>query len=58
MLLVVQKGIRGGTCHAINQYAKGNNKNMKDYDKMKDLIRPIRFWSSFHKNMNIIHKLL
>ena len=33
MLLVVQKGIREGTCHAILQYSKTNNKYMKDYDK-------------------------
>ena len=30
------KGIRGGTCHAIHQYAKANNKYMKDYDKNKE----------------------
>ena len=33
MLLMVQKGIRGGICHSIYQYAKANNKYMKDYDK-------------------------
>ena len=33
MLLMVEKGIRGGICHAIHQYAKANNKYMKDYDK-------------------------
>ena len=26
LLLMVEKGIRGGTCHAIHQYAKANNK--------------------------------
>ena len=36
MLLMVEKGIRGGTCHAIHQYAKANNKYMKDYDKNKE----------------------
>ena len=35
-LLMVQKGIRGGICHSTYQYAKTNNKYMKDYDKMKD----------------------
>ena len=35
MLLMVEKGKRGGTCNAINQYAKANNKYMKDYDKNK-----------------------
>ena len=33
MLLMGEKGIRGGICHAIHQYAKANNKYMKDYDK-------------------------
>ena len=33
MLLMVEKGIRGGICHAIHKYAKANNKNMKNCDK-------------------------
>ena len=28
MLLMVEKGIRGGMCHAIHKYAKANNKYM------------------------------
>ena len=36
MLLMVEKGIRGGICYAIHQYAKANNKYMKDYDKIKE----------------------
>ena len=31
MLLMVEKCIRGGICHALYQYAKANNKYMKDY---------------------------
>ena len=33
MLLMVEKGIRGGICHLIHPYAKANNKYMKDFDK-------------------------
>ena len=36
MLLMVEKGIRGGICNAIRQYKKANNKYMKDYDKNKE----------------------
>ena len=32
MLLMVEKGIRGGICHAIHRYAKANNQYMKNYD--------------------------
>ena len=32
-LLMVEKGIRDGMCHAIHRYAKANNKYMKNYDK-------------------------
>ena len=38
MLIMVEKGIRGGMCHSIYRYAKVNKKYMKDYDKNKDLI--------------------
>ena len=30
MLLMVEKGIRGGICHTIHQYAKAKNIYMKD----------------------------
>ena len=33
MLLMVEKGIPGGICHAIHRYANANNKYMKNYDK-------------------------
>ena len=36
MLLMVEKGIRGGMCHAIHRYAEANNKYMKNYDKNKE----------------------
>ena len=35
MLLIVEEGIRGGICHAIQRYAHANNKYMKDYNKKK-----------------------
>ena len=37
MLLMVEKGIKGGICHTIHRYAKANKKYMKDYDKNKKL---------------------
>ena len=36
MLLMVEKGIRGGICNTIRRYAKANNKYMKDYVKNKE----------------------
>ena len=36
MLLMVEKGVRGGICHAIHRYAKADNKYMKDYNKDKE----------------------
>ena len=36
LLLMVEKDIRGGICHAIYQYAKANNKYMKNYDKNRE----------------------
>ena len=36
MLLMVEKGIRGGICHAVHRNAKANKKYMKNYDKNKE----------------------
>ena len=33
MLLMVEKGIKGGICHAMHRYGKENNKYMKNYNK-------------------------
>ena len=32
MLLMIEKGIRGGLCHSVYRHAKTNNKYMKIYD--------------------------
>ena len=43
MLLIVEKGIKGGICHSIYSYANANNKYMKDYDKNKESSY-IQYW--------------
>ena len=35
MVLMVEEGIRGGICHAMQRYAKAKNKYMKDYGRKK-----------------------
>ena len=37
MLFMVEKSIIGGICQSIYLYEKAHNKNMKDYDKNKEL---------------------
>ena len=36
MLLMEEKEIRRGMCHALHRYSKANNKYMKNYDKNKE----------------------
>ena len=36
MLMMVEKGIGGGICHAIHRYSKASNKYMKNFDKSKE----------------------
>ena len=36
MLLMVEKGVRVGICHATHRYAKANSKYMKNYDENND----------------------
>ena len=34
---MVQEGVRGGICHSIHQYAKENNKYLKNYNNNEEL---------------------
>ena len=43
MLLMVEKGIRGGICHSIYWYVKANTKYIKDYNKNKELSY-LQYW--------------
>ena len=36
MLLIVEKGFRGGIYHSVHRYAKANNKYMKNCDKGRE----------------------
>ena len=36
MLLMAEEGVRGGICHSIHQYAKANNKYMKNYNNNEE----------------------
>ena len=47
MLLMVEKRIRGGICHASYRHAKADNKYMKNYNKNKE--------SSYHKYWDVIN---
>ena len=35
MLLMVEKGIKGGICNVVHRYAKANNKYKDDYNENK-----------------------
>ena len=37
MLLMIEKGIRGGICHAIHRCVKANDKYMIYYDENKEI---------------------
>ena len=44
MLIMVEKGRRGGICQSIYKYSKGNNKYMKDYYKNKETCY-LQYWN-------------
>ena len=43
MLLMVEKSITGGICHSKSQYAKEDNKYIKDYNKNKEMLY-LQYW--------------
>ena len=43
MLLMAEKGVRGGICHSIYRYAKANNRYMKYCDKNKESLY-LQYW--------------
>ena len=45
MLLIIEKGIRGGICHCIYWYAKANNKYMKDYNDKNNESSYLNYWN-------------
>ena len=50
ILLMVEKGNRGGICHSIYQYpGANNNKYMKDYGKNKKWSN-IQYWDAYMGN--------
>ena len=51
MLLMVEKGIRGGICHSIYRYGKANSKYMKDFDKNKINIGMLIIYIIYYFNL-------
>ena len=55
ILLVVEKGIRGGIRHAIYQYVKTNNNYMKKYNKNK-IYSYLKYWDVNNLfNVNVLN---
>ena len=52
---MVEKGIRGGICHAIQRYGKANSKYMTYYDKNKEssYIEYLKFNEDFIKKASL-----
>ena len=51
MLSIVEKVIRGGICHKIHQYAKANDKYMKNHDENKELSNKVRHRTMSDENL-------
>ena len=56
MLLMDERGIRGGICHAIHRYGKANNEYIKNYNKCLESTFPMYLdannlygWGMFQK---------
>ena len=43
MLVMVENSIIGGMCHTIYRYAKAKNKNLQNYDKIKEP-SDLKYW--------------
>ena len=54
MLLMLEKVIRLGICHTIHQYAKTNNKYMKDYNKNKESSH-LKYWDVNNLHLGKCH---
>ena len=55
MLVMVEKGIRGGICYPIYWYAEASNKHMKDWDKNKESSY-IQYWMKITYMVGQCHK--
>ena len=53
---MVERGIRGGICHAIHQYAKANNKYMIQYDENKTSLY-LKYWDAINLYVWACHKV-
>ena len=56
-LMMIEKGVRGGICHAIYRYAKVNNKYLKNYNKKFELLCLIYLYASNLYGWEMLQKL-
>ena len=61
MLMMVEKGITGGICHAIHMYVKANNKYMKNYNENIESLylmyldaNNVYGWASFKNYLSVV----